>query len=107
MMNHKEKIKEKKATRIFYSVAIMSGVAIGMFALSMIFPFIYESSATNAMQALFTKYGVLLIIYCLVMIVIFMYMRKHVLWMHTLMQFAYLPTVALMFGMEAYEILTP
>lgn len=98
--------KGKKAVKLFFKAAGVTGIGIGLFLLALIAPLINNSPATFDMQALFMKYGLLLMLYTGAVVFTFIAMRKMMVPMHLFMQWVYLPTLAIMFGLEAYEILT-
>lgn len=106
MINDAEVKREKKANKIFFGVAKMAGVTVGLFILSLIAPLIYDAGATSAMQGLFNKYGLLMMLYIGVMVFTFLFLRKNIVTVNILMRYLYLPSVAIMFVYEAYNIMT-
>jgi hypothetical protein len=97
--------QDKKAKKAFFKAAGITGIGFGLFLLSIIGPFIYSGEETLAMQAMFFKYGVMVMLYTASMVGVFMFMRKWMVPTNIFMQWVYLPTLAIMFAMEAYEIL--
>ena len=98
--------QDKKAKKVFFKAAGITGIGFGLFLLSIIGPFIYSGEEIAALQAMFFKYGVMTMIYTATMIGVFLFMRKWMVPTNIFMQWVYLPTLALMFAMEAFEILT-
>lgn len=98
--------KEKKTNRIFAYAAKMSGIGVGLFLLAFIGPLISDAESGTGLQDLFMKYGLIMMGYTAIMIVTFLFIRKYIFFMHSLMQWLILPGVAVMFVFEAYEILT-
>lgn len=95
----------KKAKRVFHKAAGVTGMGLGLFLLAAIGPMIYSGEETPAMQALFFKYGAMTLVYSAVMIGVFLFMRKFMVPTHVFMQWVYLPTLVILFGLEAYEII--
>lgn len=98
--------QNKKAKRVFFKAAGITGIGFGLFILSIIGPFIYNGEETAAMQAMFFKYGVMVMIYTVTMVGVFVFMRKLMVPTNIFMQWVYLPSLAIMFGLEAFEIIT-
>jgi hypothetical protein len=97
--------QEGKARQIFYRAAGITGIGIGLFFVALIAPLIHNSADTFAMQAVFVKYGLLVLVYTGVMLATYYLMRKWMVRTNFFMQLIYLPTLVLMFGLETYEIL--
>ena len=107
MINKEAEAKrEKKASKIFFGVAKMAGIAVGLFLLSLIAPLLYEDTSTDGMQALFVKFSLLTFAYVGAMLMTYIFMRPKIFIMNILMQYMYLPAIGLLFAFEAYEIIT-
>lgn len=98
--------KDLKARRIFIKAAGVTGIGFGLFFVALIAPLIHNAPQTFDMQMLFVKYGLLIMAYTAAMVVTFIMMRKYMGVMNVLMQWVYLPTIVVLFGMEAYGIIT-
>ena len=105
-MNEKEIRREKKAVKIFKNTALMAGIGVGLFVLSLIAPMIYQGEGTNEMQVMFRKYGAYIVAYVAAMVLTFMFMRKHIFVVNGIMQYVVLPTVAILFALDAYNIIS-
>ncbi len=106
MIDDAEVKKEKKAAKIFFGVAKLAGVTVGLFILALIAPLIHEADTTSEMQGLFNKYGFLMMFHIAVIVFTFIFMRNSIVAVHRIMQFLYLPSVTIMFLYEAYGIMT-
>ncbi|HPD83209.1 MAG: hypothetical protein R3D88_00800 [Alphaproteobacteria bacterium] len=104
-MNDAEIRKEKKAAKIFKNTALMGGIGFGLFVLSFIAPLIYRASTTGDMQDIFIKYGLYMMAYVGVMLVTFIFMRGYIFFINGLMQYLVLPTVAILFAMDIYNVI--
>ncbi|MAZ76129.1 MAG: hypothetical protein CMH31_02380 [Micavibrio sp.] len=98
--------QEKQAKKIFYRTANIGGIGVGMFILSLIAPLINNVGITGDFQALFVKYGLICIGYVVLMIVFFVFMRKQIMALNIFMQWIVLPTIAILFAMDAYGLFT-
>ncbi len=105
-MNEAEIKREKKAAKVFRKTALLGGVGMGLFLLSLIAPLIYKSDITGDMQGLFVKYGVYLMAYVGIMVLTFVFVRGKIFLVNGVMQYVVLPTVAILFAMDAYNIIT-
>jgi len=97
------KHQEKKAKKVFFSVAKTTGLGIGLIILAYIAPFISESINGEALRRVFFKYAVIIMIYAVIMVGTYMFFRKQIFPLHIAMQWVILPTVAIMFLMDGYN----
>lgn len=94
--------QEKKAKKVFFSVAKTTGLGAGLFILALIAPMISESINGEALRGVFMKYAAIIMVYAVIMVGFYLFMRKHILPLHIAMQWIILPTVAVMFLMDGY-----
>ncbi len=104
-MNEAEIRKEKKAEKIFKKTALTGGMGLGLFLLSFIVPLMYQSDTTDAMQSMFQKYGLYLILYVAAIVLTYVFQRKSIFFVDGLMRFIVLPTLLILFAIDAYDII--
>lgn len=95
--------QEKKAKKVFFSVAKTTGLGVGLFILALIAPMISESVNGEALRQVFIKYGAIIMIYAVIMVSVYLFMRKQIMPLHMAMQWVILPSVAVMFLMDGYQ----
>lgn len=101
-MNSLSEHQEKKAKKAFFSVAKTTGLGAGLLLLALIAPMISESMNGEALRQVFIKYAAIIMVYSVIMVGVYLFMRKHILSLHIAMQWIVLPSIAVMFLMDSY-----
>ena len=106
MINYEALEREKKATKIFYRTARIAGYGAGCFVLALVMPLINKTDITGALQDLFVKYGIFAMACAVLMLVTYLFIRKHIFTMHFIMQWVILPSIAIALALDVYGVMT-
>ena len=95
---------EKRVRKIISKAAQMAAVAVGLLILSFMLPLLNESEVTKGLQSAFSRAGIWLLIYSVVIFTSFAFLKQNIMLINAIMQYIFLPSVGIVFAMDLYEI---